>query len=115
MKKITIASVRKPLNLLLSYEISISRFVEMLNDEIGFERDIQIENKETNQNIIYVENTALNIFLLDKFGFIKYHTINYTIEKDIIRIDLENKNYKLTKDNTKNTITSDSLFNIISK
>lgn len=119
MKKLTVSSIRKQLNLLLSYEISMSRFVEMINDEIGFERDIQIENKEINENIIYVDNTTLNLFLLDKFGYSNNFKYCYYYEiSDIIIINLNTKEYTTfnpTDDIIKNIITSDSLFNIINK
>lgn len=119
MKKLTISYIREPLNLLLNFEISQSRFVEMLNDYIGFENENEKQNDEdiieTNENIIYVDNTALNIFILDNNAFIKYTEVNYTNKQDIIRIDLENRNYKLTKDDNKNIISSETLYNIINK
>ena len=110
MKKLTLGSIREPLNLLLSFEISQSRFVEMLNEIVGFENG---NKNETNENIIYVYNTALNFFILDNVGFIEYIEVNCSCKQDIIRIDLENRNYKLTKDDNKNILSSESLYNII--
>ena len=115
MKKLTLGSRREPLNLLLSFEISQSRFVEILNEYIGFENENNEDTNETNENIIYVDNTALNIFILDNNGFIKYIEVNYTNKQDFIRIDLENRNYKLTKDDNKNIISPETLYNIINK
>lgn len=116
MKKLTLGSIREPLNLLLSFEISQSRFVEMLNEIIGFENG---NENETNCNIIYVDNTETNIFLLDKFDFHRIYNDIYTIsERHFIRIDIDKKEYitmETDKDNIKNIISPETLYNIINK
>lgn len=123
MKKLTLASIREPLNLLLNFEISQSRFVEMLNECVGLETETETENNddilETNSNIIYIENTALNIFTLDKFEFHRIYNDIYTIsERDYIRVDIDKKEYitiETDKDNIKNIVSIETLFNIINK
>jgi hypothetical protein len=113
MKKITLASIRKPLNLLLDYQISQSRFVEMLNEEVGFENEI-IE--EINDNIIYVDDIALNTFILDNFQFNRLSNDNSTFcDSDFIRIDLDKKEYMTIYTYKNNIITPESLYNILNK
>lgn len=120
MKKLTLSSIRKPLNLLLRFEISQSRFVEMLNDEVGFDREYDDYTNETNENIIYVKKNRLNIFILDEHGYSNGYNYYYHLYKDsdYIKIDLNKKEYNIFKkpnDIITKIISSGLLYNTIRK